>query len=128
ASCESGLCNATGGAPGVCWPLNACGNGKLEAGEGCDDGTLDGTAGDACGTDCKIVNGQPCNATAPGLTSSPSCESNLCSVTGTCLAVGSCNVDADCPTGQWCAEAMHLCSPQLANGQLVPSDPPHSSP
>ena len=65
ASCDSGVCNAAGGAPGLCAPANSCGNGKLEAGEGCDDGNL--ANGDGCNSSCKVEDKKPCNAAVPGL-------------------------------------------------------------
>jgi MYXO-CTERM domain-containing protein len=56
------------------------------------------------------------------------CQSGVCSNSGTCEAPMTCNVDADCATGQWCNEGMHTCKPTLANGQMIPSDPTHTNP
>ena len=129
ASCESGICDTTGhAAPGLCSAANSCGNGVLEAGEGCDDGGNNGGAGDTCDATCKIVSGNACNTTAPGATGGASCESGMCSANGQCEPLGSCNVDADCSGGNWCDESMHQCTPKLANGSPVPSDPPHMNP
>ena len=41
---------------------------------------------------------------------------------------GSCNVDSDCATGNWCNETAHVCTPQLANGVTVPTDGAHMAP
>jgi len=79
ASCASGICDTTGGAPGVCEPAG-CGNGRLEAGEGCDDGGT--AAGDGCNAVCLVENGDACNATAPGATGDASCASGICDATG----------------------------------------------
>ncbi|MBL9038517.1 MAG: DUF4215 domain-containing protein, partial [Archangium sp.] len=84
ASCSSGLCAST-----VCAPLNSCGNGVLEAGEGCDDSNR--TAGDGCGATCLVEAGRPCNATAPGETGNTSCASGVCDASqgtaGTCVLI-----------------------------------------
>jgi MYXO-CTERM domain-containing protein len=56
------------------------------------------------------------------------CRSKACSVNGTCLPVGGCNVDGDCAEGNFCFEQTHTCTPRLANGQPIPNDPPHSNP
>jgi len=39
-----------------------------------------------------------------------------------------CTTDAQCAAGNWCDEVMSNCLPQLANGQPIPSDPPHVNP
>ncbi|MFK7986787.1 MAG: DUF4215 domain-containing protein [Sandaracinaceae bacterium] len=80
ASCASGICDVTGGAPGTCEPAGSCGNAVLEAGEGCDDGA--NVDGDDCDAACRIEDGQSCNATAPGLTDAASCASGVCDATG----------------------------------------------
>jgi len=99
ASCESGLCDTTGvPAPGVCAAANVCGNGVLDAGEGCDHGGNNGKPGDACDAACKIVNGSACNATAPGSTGSASCESGICDTTGV-PAPGVCAPANSCGNG-----------------------------
>jgi cysteine-rich repeat protein len=95
ASCASGVCDPTGGAPGVCEAANICGNSVLEAGEGCDDGNA--TPGDNCNAMCLIENSLPCNAMAPGNTGSASCASGICDLSGptgsgppTCEAANTC--------------------------------------
>lgn len=45
-------------------PEAVCGNGKLEAGEQCDDSNL--IDGDGCDKDCKVEGGGVAKATAPG--------------------------------------------------------------
>jgi hypothetical protein len=75
--------------------------------------------------DCGYANGDgPCTA-GNGATV---CRSGACSANGTCEPAGGCNVDADCAAGDWCDESTHTCTPTLANGQPVPTDPPHTSP
>jgi cysteine-rich repeat protein len=86
-SCASAVCNLASGAPGVCRAADTCGNGKLEAGEGCDDGN--GIPGDGCNSQCKVENGRSCTAKAGS-----SCESGVCNVTGggdgLCVPAGTC--------------------------------------
>ncbi len=60
--------------------FSACGNGALDAGEGCDDGNT--TSGDGCDAACKVENTFACNATAPGLVGDPSCASGACDAVG----------------------------------------------
>lgn len=72
-SCDSGICDMTGNpSPGICEPMNTCGNSVLESGEGCDDGNT--TAGDGCNAMCLLESGKSCTA-------SSQCESMVC--TGT---------------------------------------------
>jgi hypothetical protein len=100
--------------------------------------TLDGTCTVAAGTlvcisgvcdtkdnECGFANGDgPCTiVTGPVV-----CRSGACSINGTCEPLSGCNVDADCTGGNWCDESMHLCTPPLANGVSMPSDPPHTLP
>ena len=74
---------------------------------------------------CGYANGDgPCTVATGGVV----CRSGVCSVSGVCMAAGSCDVDADCTGGDWCFEATHTCTPKLANGTLVPTDPTHTSP
>ncbi len=102
-SCASGLCDTSGGAPGICEAVGACGNSVLDAGEGCDDGNnLDG---DDCSAACRIEDGNACNATAPGLTDAASCASGICDRTdggvGTCEPADSCG-NAVIEAGEGC--------------------------
>ncbi len=94
ASCASTICNAAGGAPGVCAPPG-CGNDLLESGEGCDDGN--DADGDGCTTGCLIEDGNPCNDDPAGDTGSDSCASGFCDTTfgatGVCMPEG--DVDGD---------------------------------
>ncbi|HKO50498.1 MAG TPA: hypothetical protein VJV79_22400, partial [Polyangiaceae bacterium] len=39
-----------------------------------------------------------------------------------------CAKDADCTTGNWCNISGNKCTPTLANGIAIPSDPPHANP
>jgi MYXO-CTERM domain-containing protein len=62
----------------------ACGNAKLEPGEGCDDGN--DAAGDGCSKTCKIENGFACVSSDAG--NDAYCASGHCdTATSTCLAV-----------------------------------------
>ncbi|MFP2930290.1 DUF4215 domain-containing protein [Pyxidicoccus sp. 3LG] len=54
--CESGYCNPTND---TCASANACGNGRLDEAEQCDDGNT--TAGDGCDTACTIEAGYDCS-------------------------------------------------------------------
>jgi hypothetical protein len=100
--------------------------------------TLNGTCSLAAGTlvcvsrvcdtadnDCGYANGDgPCTAANGSVV----CRSGTCSSSGTCEPAGGCNVDADCTGGDWCNESAHTCTPQLANGTPVPTDPSHTTP
>ncbi len=80
---------------------------------------------DLADSKCGYANGDgPCTKANQATV----CRSTVCSVAGTCMAAGSCNIDGDCSAGNWCAIATHTCTPTLANGKPVPSDPPHQSP
>jgi hypothetical protein len=39
-----------------------------------------------------------------------------------------CTLDAQCAAGNWCNESANACTPKLANGTTIPSDPPHTAP
>jgi len=85
------------------------------------------TAG-ACDTrdnECGYANGDgPCtSANAPLV-----CRSGACSVAGICMAAGGCDVDADCASGNWCNETVHICLAKLADSAPLPSDPAHGTP
>jgi Cys-rich repeat protein len=75
--------------------------------------------------DCGYANGDgPCTATSGATV----CRSGACSSSGTCEPAGGCAVDADCASGQYCNESAHTCTPKVANGIAVPTDPGHSNP
>jgi cysteine-rich repeat protein len=83
ADCASNRCN-TVAAPPVCAPPVGCGNGLLEAGEGCDDGN--NMNGDGCTTACEIEDGSPCATDGE-------CASGVCDVNEAppvCEPAGSC--------------------------------------
>nr|MBA3454314.1 DUF4215 domain-containing protein [Deltaproteobacteria bacterium] len=93
-SCASTLCDQSAGSPGTCEPMNRCGNNRLEAGEGCDDGGT--VAGDGCNAACKIEDGDPCNANTAGAVGDASCAANVCDVTGGAPGVcGGTDTDGD---------------------------------
>ena len=127
----NGTCTAAAGAlvcaSGVCDPThNTCGyangDGACTAGNAttvCQSGICDQDG--KCGY--KIGDG-PCTVgNAPAV-----CRSGACSVNGLCIAAGSCDVDADCTSADWCMESTHTCMPKLADGTPLPTDPPHSNP
>jgi len=93
-SCESTICDQSGSAQGTCEPASTCGNNKLEAGEGCDDGGT--VAGDGCNAACKIEDGDPCNADTAGATGDASCASDSCDESGGAPGVcGGSDTDGD---------------------------------
>jgi cysteine-rich repeat protein len=102
-SCASGVCDASGGAPGLCEAAGTCGNGALEPGEGCDDGGVNG--GDGCSATCLVETGSPCNADTGGATGSASCASGVCDTSGgapgVCEAAGTCG-NGVLETGEGC--------------------------
>ena len=66
--------------PAQCAEPNTCGNGKLEAGEFCDDGNIE--LADGCNANCKIENGTQCaendacaSAICDATNATPVCES-----------------------------------------------------
>ena len=128
----NGMCNAGAGTlvcvSGVCDTTdNECGyknsDGPCTVGnEGtvCRSAVCDGKD-DLCG----YANGDgPCTVANGGTV----CRSGTCSISGVCEPSGGCSVDADCAGGNWCDESTHVCTAKLANGQPIPSDPPHTSP
>ncbi len=98
-------------------------NGTCSAAAGalvCQSGVCD-DSGNACG----YANGDgPCTSS----TGATVCRSGVCSANGTCEAAGACNVDADCPTHEWCDESAHACKATLSNGTVIPTDGPHTDP
>jgi hypothetical protein len=126
----NGMCTAAAGAlvctSGVCDMDNACGYAN-------DDGACTAANGatvcrsGACDPDLKCgyaVGDGPCTvATGPVV-----CRSGACSTNGKCEPAGGCDVDADCTGGKWCDESTHVCSAQVANGTLIPTDPSHANP
>nr|MBK7066618.1 hypothetical protein [Deltaproteobacteria bacterium] len=81
-----------------------CGNGVLEAGEGCDSGAGNGST--ECDSMCRIRSGNPCNATAPGATGNASCASMTCLTAGV-PAPGRC---VQCTTNAQCSGDTPVCN------------------
>ncbi len=80
---------------------------------------------DTADNECGYANGDgPCTVGTGGVV----CRSGQCSNNGVCEPAGSCNVDADCSMGNWCDESTHVCTPTVANGGAVPTDPAHMNP
>jgi uncharacterized repeat protein (TIGR01451 family) len=42
--------------------------------------------------------------------------------------IAGCIEDSECPTGDWCNESGNACTAKRANGNPIPTDPPHTSP
>ena len=72
AECASGICDLTE-APAVCEPVDTCGNGVLELGEGCDDGNA--VSLDGCNSTCLTEEGFGC-------TTASQCETGQCDAGG----------------------------------------------
>jgi hypothetical protein len=146
-TCEPmGGCNVDADCPAGNWcdeSMHACmaqlGNGQPMPTDGAHmNPTLDGTCTMAAGvlvcmsgvcdtTDnkCGYADGDgPCTMGNAGMV----CRSGTCSSNGTCTPMGGCNVDSDCAAGNWCDESMHACTPQLGNGNPMPTDAPHMNP
>jgi hypothetical protein len=134
-NCPTGQwCNETSHA---CTPTVANG-GAVPTDGAHSNPTLNGTCTTAAGTlvctskvcdthdnDCGYANGDgPCTAASAATV----CRSGACSSNGTCEAAGGCAVDSDCPSSNWCDESTHTCTPKVANGGPVPSDPAHTTP
>lgn len=81
--CASGVCDFTE-TPDVCESAGACGNGRLDDGEVCDDGNTD--ADDGCSASCLLENGEVCEE--PAECASGICDSNeapaLCEPANSC--------------------------------------------
>jgi len=67
--CDNGVCDTTERSS-ICEEKNVVGNGKVEAGESCDDGNT--RNGDGCSSNGKIESGYS------GCTNNANCESGLC--------------------------------------------------
>ena len=75
--------------------------------------------------ECAYANGDgPCTSLNAALV----CRSGACSVAGICMPAGSCDVDADCSSANWCNETVHTCIAKVADRVLLPADPAHTSP
>ncbi|MEZ4287734.1 MAG: BspA family leucine-rich repeat surface protein [Polyangiales bacterium] len=94
ASCASGICDATAGAPGICEAADVCGNSVLEVAEACDDGNV--VDGDGCSSSCLLENGENC-------TDSTQCVSGQCDVgvTDVCTSSSACG-DGIIDDGEGC--------------------------
>jgi len=74
---------------------------------------------------CGYPNGTgPCTAANGGAV----CREGACSANSTCMAVGQCNVDADCAGGNWCNMTTHQCTAKVPNDSAVPTDGAHTDP
>lgn len=112
AVCTTGLCNA----------ITATCAGAISAGcaaaADCEANICGGNG--ACG----YPSGQ---GTCTGATASARCQSSACSSAGVCIpaASGSCWVDQDCASGQFCDRMNMACTGLLPPGALLPVDGLH---
>jgi len=74
ASCASNVCDTTGGGAGICEAAGACGNGRVDGTDFCDDGGT--SAGGGCSADCQLEDLIGCTANAQ-------CDSAVCDLTNT---------------------------------------------
>ncbi len=139
------FCNSTTGkclssctSDADCGPGNAClssaciakaANGASVPGGTCtaSTGSRYCTAG-ACSTannTCGAANGQSGCTSA---TAASYCQSGACSTAGVCIpsAAGSCYVDGECGTGQYCSRSTFTCTAKLPAGSAIPSDGLHN--
>jgi hypothetical protein len=134
----TGKCLTTCAADADCGPSNAClssacvakaANGAAIPGGSCTSvtGPRLCTAG-VCSTvnsTCGAANGQSGCTSA---TSTAYCQSGACSTAGVCIpaASGSCYVDGECASGQYCNRGTFTCATKLAAGAAIPNDGLHS--
>jgi cysteine-rich repeat protein len=134
----------------------ACGNGKLEVGEGCDDGN--NVAGDGCNKTCKIENGFACGTSDAGINGADSCASGACDArdkkcgfangagstcdtnnakvvcrsgscgpsSGKCVPMGGCFTDGDC-TSNHCDTPTFTCLPSTPDAGPADAAAPDAS-
>ncbi len=102
--CKAGVCTAA-----------ACGNGKVEPTEQCDDGNQ--TNGDGCDNDCAYS----CVTPATDCGAAPACEKETCTLAHTCSAVADqTKDDAACGTGRVCSAGN--CINSCGNGIVDAAD------
>jgi MYXO-CTERM domain-containing protein len=99
---------------------NPCGNGTLDAGEQCDDGANNGTAGSCCSATCTFrAAAQVCRAAANGCDAAETCtgSSSTCPADAKQPNDTPCNDGNPCTTGDVCTAgacggAPKVCAPQ----------------
>lgn len=102
---------------GACTMLT-CGNSMIDAGEDCDDGTLNGTSGHGCTANCQYV----CENAATDCGAAPACQMWTCSTSHTCaLAADAAQNGMSCGTGMTCtagtcASATPVCGDGARSG------------
>src|SRR5436309_760918 len=84
-----------------------CGNGTLDAGEDCDQGASNGTAGSCCSASCRFVtSGTICRAAA-----------NECDVAESCTgSSATCPADTVKAAGTACTDDGNVCTTDACNG------------
>src|SRR5438094_883473 len=87
-----------------------CGNGTVDAGEDCDQGASNGTAGSCCSASCRFVtSGTVCRAAA-----------NECDVTESCTgSSATCPADTVKAAGTACTDDGNPCTTDLCDGTSV---------
>src|SRR5206468_365292 len=86
-----------------------CGNGTVDAGENCDQGASNGTAGSCCSASCRFeTSSKVCRAVAVG---------NDCDLAESCTgSSATCPVDAGKPAGTACTDDGNVCTTDVCNG------------
>src|SRR5439155_3426864 len=87
-----------------------CGNGIVDAGEDCDQGASNGTAGSCCSASCRFVtSGTICRAAA-----------NACDVAESCTgSSATCPADAVKAAGTACTDDGNPCTSDVCDGTSV---------
>ena len=74
---------------------------------------------------CGFANGDgPCTAGSAATV----CRSGACSTSGVCVPAGSCLIDADCASTQYCDNSISKCVGKLANNTAIPTISGHAPP
>ncbi len=123
-----GACGRTCGSgqtciQGACFAEVACGNGRLDTGETCDDGNRQ--VDDGCNALCALEPGYTCSGTPS--TCAPRCGDGLRAGNETCddgnmAASDGCSASCAVEPGYTCAGAPSTCAPRCGDGVQVASE------